>query len=518
MWRTALKQWNDGKEYWAIPRRDTGAYRQVIDIVDKLKNPAPVVRVEAVADPRKELPVPVKGIVLSDEAFYQSFLNDEVQRPNNRTYWVGGDPEFIRFKKIEEARNALKQATAKQGPAPAPALVQQTRPGSVYFNNAVVMKDPKKTITKSDEAFFQRYMNNETKMYRHRASWGSGDPEAVRFQSIRDWMKAQKVAPVDVVAPQKVAQPVVVAPQKKSPPKAKDDKKSILISANDELDKLVHEIMGVKSGYTYSNMKESLAKKIMAVIQKVNPSFDNSRAVDSFMSSVRSSHMDFFPTPTEALEKYFLPYLKDSVHVLEPTVGSGNILNFIRKHTSSDVKLNAVEFSKAMYDIAVVMNPDTKVTLADFLEYKQIENNIDMIICNPPFNIPGKKNAYYDFLFKCTHLLNQSTASSSQICFISPRIENLPYNGKNLIGASFGMSEVYGKMGKTKLGDILTSSGIAHTRKQLDTLVKTGQAGDDEFANELEVLEFEQAEYLGEIKGFGGTDVTGYAYHITVSF
>ena len=52
MWRTALKQWNEGKEYWAIPRRDTGAYRQVVNIIDDMKKPKPVVRVEAVKDPR----------------------------------------------------------------------------------------------------------------------------------------------------------------------------------------------------------------------------------------------------------------------------------------------------------------------------------------------------------------------------------------------------------------------------------------------------------------------------------
>ena len=52
-WREALKLWNDGKEYWAIPRKNTASMGQVRILMEN----KPVVRVEAApTDPRIQEP------------------------------------------------------------------------------------------------------------------------------------------------------------------------------------------------------------------------------------------------------------------------------------------------------------------------------------------------------------------------------------------------------------------------------------------------------------------------------
>lgn len=51
-WRTALKLWNEGKEYWAIPRKNTGSYEQVRRLMQPQEVNAPIARVDNVMDPR----------------------------------------------------------------------------------------------------------------------------------------------------------------------------------------------------------------------------------------------------------------------------------------------------------------------------------------------------------------------------------------------------------------------------------------------------------------------------------
>jgi adenine-specific DNA-methyltransferase len=120
----------------------------------------------------------------------------------------------------------------------------------------------------------------------------------------------------------------------------------------------------------------------------------------------------YFTTNNELKEIVYKFILNNPTHILEPSIGQGDLVTFITN------KLINVKFD--MYEI------DTKIKLldnidknniiyGDFLKEK-ITKTYKTIIGNPPYIKTKKRNLYIDFIEKCYNLLDDN----GELIFIIP--------------------------------------------------------------------------------------------------
>lgn len=107
---------------------------------------------------------------------------------------------------------------------------------------------------------------------------------------------------------------------------------------------------------------------------------------------------EFYPTPKEIVEYMLKPY-NDKIsdrYILEPSAGSGNMLDVITSKISMDYGGRSYQKSRAnkrkVYCIEqdpelsmILQNKGYKLVGTDFLDYKP-QHMIDLIIMNPPFS------------------------------------------------------------------------------------------------------------------------------------
>jgi len=126
---------------------------------------------------------------------------------------------------------------------------------------------------------------------------------------------------------------------------------------------------------------------------------------------------DLYPTPQECLTRFITNRDLDGKTILEPSAGMGSIIYNVLMRNLDDVKINAVEYDVNMSKFLKHQFPNVGITNADFLTTGTINNNYDLIICNPPFshyyqNSKGKstydKSYFINFYFKCCDYLRNS--------------------------------------------------------------------------------------------------------------
>jgi hypothetical protein len=138
---------------------------------------------------------------------------------------------------------------------------------------------------------------------------------------------------------------------------------------------------------------------------------------------------DFFPTPKDVIKKMLKPYKYKSndLHlsniyglrdysILEPSAGSGNILDFISKHTNNE-NLYCIENNPELQHI--LRDKDYNLIDNDFLNYSG-DHYFDLILMNPPFS----KGA--DHLLKAWDILKNGDV----VCLLNAETINNPYTEK----------------------------------------------------------------------------------------
>lgn len=91
---------------------------------------------------------------------------------------------------------------------------------------------------------------------------------------------------------------------------------------------------------------------------------------------------DFYPTPEDVIAKMLQGHNVDGKVVLEPSAGSGNIVDYLLKNYAKDVV--ACEINGKLRS---VVESKCRVIADDFLKVKREDvSHIDMIVMNPPFS------------------------------------------------------------------------------------------------------------------------------------
>ncbi|MDN3689072.1 DUF4942 domain-containing protein [Cyclobacterium jeungdonense] len=140
---------------------------------------------------------------------------------------------------------------------------------------------------------------------------------------------------------------------------------------------------------------------------------------------------DFYPTPPEVIKKMLAPYHQESwrehnhvrghyklagLHILEPSAGSGNILDFLKEqgHVRSQ-HLYAIEQDPNLAHI--LQGKGYKVIGNDFMQYDG-DYCFDLIIANPPFSSGDR------------HLLHmwEILQRGSIICLLNSETVRNPYS------------------------------------------------------------------------------------------
>lgn len=101
------------------------------------------------------------------------------------------------------------------------------------------------------------------------------------------------------------------------------------------------------------------------------------------------SPYDFYPTPTEVIDKLFDNYYLEGVHnetILEPCAGDGAIVATIRNRYPQST-IFAIEIDDS-HGSKLETSGATKITIADYLKIAdKTFPAIDWIITNPPFSL-----------------------------------------------------------------------------------------------------------------------------------
>lgn len=138
--------------------------------------------------------------------------------------------------------------------------------------------------------------------------------------------------------------------------------------------------------------------------------------------------LQFFPTPPdlageiaqEAVNQ--VGYLHDirPIRLLEPSAGQGALIDaFVRLHPDpSAVEITACEFDPQRHDDLLARG--LQVAAHDFLSY-QPDEPFDLILMNPPFNLPGDASAWATHL---KHAWGMLAERGTLICIV-PRTQRL---------------------------------------------------------------------------------------------
>ena len=265
----------------------------------------------------------------------------------------------------------------------------------------------------------------------------------------------------------------------------------------------------------YSKLNEYLdakhSKTAYRKFMKENPDFDRD-TLDRVTASQKA--MDFYPTPEKCLNYEPITHcINEARHILEPCAGLGSMVHFIMKHKPARTKVDVNELNKNFIPILEKFFPKTKITQENFLEFP-IQNDYDVIVCNPPFSSGyGKKDKFYlDFLFKCIYMLHKSTTATRERCliFVCPRL----VNNRETINTwkagqfnGFDFREIIDDISFNKMNSIVKQvTGNELNKKEY----KAFQQGEE--YEDLDLFIPYQSEYVDTCEGFGGTGVNADVY------
>lgn len=132
---------------------------------------------------------------------------------------------------------------------------------------------------------------------------------------------------------------------------------------------------------------------------------------DKFQNlSLQKKYGQYFTTNNTLLEILY-EFIKNKPQlILEPSVGRGDIVEFINKKIDVDFDMYEIDDS-----IIPLKSIDKEIIYTDFLSHK-IENKYVTIIGNPPYVKTKSGNLYLKFIHKCFHLLDDN----GELIFIIP--------------------------------------------------------------------------------------------------
>jgi predicted RNA methylase len=91
---------------------------------------------------------------------------------------------------------------------------------------------------------------------------------------------------------------------------------------------------------------------------------------------------DFFQTPPHVAYRLMdLAEIKDGMDVLEPSAGTGRLINYL----PASVKVMAVEL-RDKYASQINREPNVTVLIADFMRVDPMSPGFDRVVMNPPFS------------------------------------------------------------------------------------------------------------------------------------
>jgi adenine-specific DNA-methyltransferase len=120
----------------------------------------------------------------------------------------------------------------------------------------------------------------------------------------------------------------------------------------------------------------------------------------------------YFTTNNDLKEKMFTFILNKPTNILEPSIGHGNLIVYIKN------KLPQITFDMYEIDPTLVLLEDIQldtVIYCDFLK-EQISKKYTTIIGNPPYIKKPTGNVYIEFIHKCYDLLDDN----GELIFIVP--------------------------------------------------------------------------------------------------
>jgi len=120
----------------------------------------------------------------------------------------------------------------------------------------------------------------------------------------------------------------------------------------------------------------------------------------------------YFTTNNELKEKIFEFILNKPTNILEPSIGRGDLISYIKSKTQN------ITFDMCEIDNTIVLLDGidkNKVVYCDFMNYP-ILKTYKTIIGNPPYIKTKKGNLYIDFTKKCYNLLEEN----GELIFIVP--------------------------------------------------------------------------------------------------
>lgn len=120
----------------------------------------------------------------------------------------------------------------------------------------------------------------------------------------------------------------------------------------------------------------------------------------------------YFTTNDELKNTIFNFIQNDPDIILEPSIGRGDLVEFI-KNKNSSIKFDMYEINKTIKFLSCINKKN--INFGDFLEQK-IEKKYKTIIGNPPYVRTKKGNLYIDFINKCFNLLEVN----GELIFIVP--------------------------------------------------------------------------------------------------
>jgi len=436
-----------------------------------------------------------------------------------------GSPEYLDVKHIQQ-HDELPKHLKKKGPFPAEALAQ---------------------LKKHAEESEARREAAKPKATSPTLSIVEAEEEAPRMKPKRDMSKIlagiiaeakkRKAAAPKPVAP-KPAVPKPVAP-KPVAPKPAVPKSGITVHYKNlpkpppaptlkpatrrrKIFKHLFELLGGPA----SKRKGEQAKKELA---KVEPDLATNESIGSLLTGKFGS---FYPTPPECLEKNktIINMIESGYNFLEPCAGIGSMVDVIETWNPT-AHIEANELNTGLAGILKSFFPKIKVETKDFFTYPN-KNNFDRILCNPPF----EGGLYFQFLFKCLNMMNESTSKHRpQLFFICPKIKmDFGYAHREGDIDSFDESlffsepSVLSALTKyVKENDLLYLDDKKKiSDKQFKTILQNyykDDATDEQVSLGSDVLNeivnrhfgFVEAAYCGDCTGFGGTNITASIYLFT---
>jgi hypothetical protein len=275
-----------------------------------------------------------------------------------------------------------------------------------------------------------------------------------------------------------------------------------------------------------SKRKGEQAKKELA---KVEPDLATNESIGSLLTGKFGS---FYPTPPECLEKnkMIVNLIEHGHNFLEPCAGIGSIVDVIETWNPT-AKIEANELNPGLANILKSFFPKIKVETKDFFTYPN-KNNFDTILCNPPF----EGGLYFQFLFKCLNMMNESTSKRRpHLLFICPKIkmdfgythtegENDSFDETMFFSESSILSALTKYVKENNLLYLDDKKKISD--KQFKTILQNyykDNATDEQVSLGEDVLNqivnhhfgFVEAAYCGDCTGFGGTNITASIYLFT---